>query len=180
MSHKPQTIKLDPQAVDHLFERCINQFDVYLGLLRMVYPNWDRIEAVGTWPKTNTKTSNYLHLKFINFDRWHHPDVLMGGLWMNKGFEVDDSLADWEVHQSPYALRPPDYHPPRICCACGSDQKGKKVWEKYHSRVIGYCCGQTHTFNKYGSAIPRQPHTHGTTGGGVDHHKPGNLQGGLK
>lgn len=78
--------KLDKKRVKELFETCDHQADVLIGIYRMVFPEYDFIEAFDGWPKINPETSKEISRMFMDFDQVHHPDVLNGGLWMNCGF----------------------------------------------------------------------------------------------
>ena len=79
-------VKLNKEKVKALFDDCDHQADVLIGIYRMVYPEYDFIEAFDGWPRINPETSKEISMMFMAFDEVHHPDVMMGGLWMNCGF----------------------------------------------------------------------------------------------
>ena len=96
-------IKLDKEKVDKLFETCTHQEDVAVELYRIVYPNWDNIKSIDGYPYINKETGSYLMKKFIEFDQLHHPTVINGGLWLNKGFSShgEKQLDDWMIDPAP-------------------------------------------------------------------------------
>jgi len=87
-----RTLCLDQREVDRLFEDKTTQDDVILGLYDMI-----SVHNVSPWPKVNQATWVDVGKKFVEFDKKHHPTVMAGGLWLNMGFSVDDSLEDWVV-----------------------------------------------------------------------------------
>jgi hypothetical protein len=92
-------IKLLPDKIDEFFEGKDHQADVLIELYKWVFPKWDDIESIDGWPKISEKTSLYICQKFMDFDKIHHPNVMNGGLWLNKGFSVDYDLnQDWVVY----------------------------------------------------------------------------------
>jgi len=92
-------MKLSEAQIDKIFEEAKDQSDYIVGIYRLVFPDWDDIEAVNGWPTISKKTSEYIFDKAMEFDAKHHPDVIMGGMWMNNGFSTLDGehLALWEV-----------------------------------------------------------------------------------
>ena len=108
-----EKVMLNPERVKVLFGIYNHQADVMIALCKMVYPEWDRIETIGddkmSWPVVNNKTWKAICGLFMEFDQQHHPDVMNGGLWMNKGFsyepDQETDLADWEVRRAPFTLK---------------------------------------------------------------------------
>jgi len=95
-----QTIILNEQEVNYLFHTAVDQSEPFFALYRAVFPDWDDIKSIDNWPKVNDATNKRLFDLFIKLDRRLHPDVLSGGLWMNRGFSSLDApadLTDWEV-----------------------------------------------------------------------------------
>jgi hypothetical protein len=94
-------IKLDENKVRVLFDTCETQGIVLLELLKMIYPDiesWDKSLRLNGWPEVNEHTNDILYRLFIEYDKNHHPEVISGGLWMNRGFAyTDEDLDDWEV-----------------------------------------------------------------------------------
>ncbi|MHA2094584.1 MAG: hypothetical protein ACW98F_08145 [Candidatus Hodarchaeales archaeon] len=91
-------ITLVPDRIDKFFENQDHQADVLIGLYKYVFPDWDNIESIDGWPKISYDTSLYICQKFMDFDKIYHPNVMNGGLWMNKGFSVDYDVDDWKVY----------------------------------------------------------------------------------
>jgi hypothetical protein len=104
-------VRLSKDQIDRIFDRVDNQIephqvDVLILLYKEVFPDWERIAMVDGFPRITERTSKYLFQRFIEFDDKHHrvrgshKKVMLGGLWMDKGFsatEVPESLNDWEV-----------------------------------------------------------------------------------
>ena len=89
------------EAIDAIFETHDHQSDVGEALYRLAFPNLDEIKSIDGWPGVGKEAGLYIIQKFMAFDRKHHPDVLNGGLWMNKGFSTHDGaamgLGSWEL-----------------------------------------------------------------------------------
>lgn len=85
------------EKLDNLFHSKTHQQEVLIEIYKMYIPNWDKIKQIHGWPKVGKKLSQYFWHQFMVFDNKHHPNVMAGGLWMNKGFSEDDSLGDYEV-----------------------------------------------------------------------------------
>jgi len=101
---KEAKVELDKERIDDVFAAHDHQTDVFLELYRLVYngsaedrPEWDSIGAIVRWPKMGPEISQYIWRKFMDFDRKHHPEVLAGGFWMNRGWSTDETLDDWQV-----------------------------------------------------------------------------------
>lgn len=74
------------------------QTDFLLRLYRYAFGDlWDRITKVHGYPKVSKATWSYLCDAAISIDKDRHPGVMPGGLWLNNGFTVDESLPDWVV-----------------------------------------------------------------------------------
>ncbi len=79
-----------PQPADH--------HEILVGLYRRAFgADFDRATKVAEAPRCSQATWQYICLAFQRFDRRRHPDVLPGGLWLNAGFGVDESMPDWTV-----------------------------------------------------------------------------------
>lgn len=89
------------EAIDAIFEAHDHQADVCEALYRLAFPDWDEIKSTDGWPGVGKEAGLYIIQKFIAFDRKHHPAVLNGGLWMNRGFSTYDGavmgLGPWEL-----------------------------------------------------------------------------------
>ncbi len=88
---------LNIDDIQNLFASKTNQWEVLAALYKMVFPYWDQITELNGYPEINSNTWDDIADFFIAFDRIHHPDVIPGGSWVNKGFAIDDSLLNGEV-----------------------------------------------------------------------------------
>jgi hypothetical protein len=88
---------LHPDTIQETIVGATHQSDALIDIYRMVFPEWGRIESLDGWPKVNDRTWKRIASWFQRLDQLRHPDVLPGGLWMNRGFSTDESLDDWEV-----------------------------------------------------------------------------------
>lgn len=102
------TVQMSKESVKELFDceaamtvEKPNQANILILLYKRAYPDFDQKDKVPwdkvPWPKVNNKTWKQICDWFIDFDSKFHPDVMAGGLWLDSGFSVDDSLPDWEV-----------------------------------------------------------------------------------
>lgn len=90
--------ELTKEIIDKCFESCTNQHQYWRNLYGIAFKNWDNIKNIEGFPKVSEKTNEYLFHKCIVFDQKYHPNVLNGGLWVNKGFGTDfDLKEDWVV-----------------------------------------------------------------------------------
>lgn len=85
-----KTLKKD--ELDKLFETKKHQADVVEAIYRMIFTDYDSIEKLNGYPRVSRETNDYFFDKFIAFDKEHSPDVLAGGLWLNKGFSTDECI----------------------------------------------------------------------------------------
>ena len=88
---------LEKKEIDEIFERATNQYEACLALYHKVHPDYDKIKKLEGYPRVGKELHTYLFQKFIEFDSLHHPGVLAGGLWLNKGFSLDESLEAFEA-----------------------------------------------------------------------------------
>jgi hypothetical protein len=71
------------------------------------------VVEVDGWPAASDRTRLYIAEKACAFDRKHHPDVLPGSAWLQKGFTSSDAdLADWQVDTSTCTFKYADTAPP--------------------------------------------------------------------
>lgn len=100
------TVKLNPLDIAKLFTKFNHQSDWILGLFRMIYKDWDKIEDIDGFPICTEFTNKWIFTLAIPFDQLNHPDVMNGGAWMNNGFSTIDSkgLEDFEIKLAPYTL----------------------------------------------------------------------------
>jgi hypothetical protein len=79
--------KITTEQIDQVFASADTQWDYWVALYRLAYgDDWDRVKFVEGWPTVNSEMNDYIFRKAIAFDQHHHPNVLAGGVWMNKGF----------------------------------------------------------------------------------------------
>ena len=92
-------ITITEEQIDELAKNAKHQSDIVIGLYKLVFPDFDKMESVGGFPKCSKETAEYIFMVCIDFDRTHHPDVVNGGLWMNNGFSTlnNDGIKDWEI-----------------------------------------------------------------------------------
>ena len=100
------TIKVTREEINKIFKEANHQEEIVIGLYKLALPDWDNIKKVNGWPTINKSTNEHLFIKFREFDRKKHPNVIAGGLWLNMGFSSLDSnyLNDWEIDTSHLAL----------------------------------------------------------------------------
>jgi hypothetical protein len=101
------SVFLSPEFVREVFACCEHQREVLVTLYRAVFPEWENIEKLDGYPKCNRHTALEIGGQFIKFDQKHHPNVMNGGAWMDKGFSSSDAehLANWEVERCPFTLK---------------------------------------------------------------------------
>lgn len=94
-------IPLSKETIDKIFDEAKEQYDYTLALYRIAFPDYDSITSIDGHPQVSRTTGEYIFDKAIAFDKIHHPNVINGGLWLNKGFSSSDSkMKDWIVDTS--------------------------------------------------------------------------------
>lgn len=94
---------LTKKEIDNIFETAPDQTVACVELYKLAFPDWDNITSINPWPLIGNEAGLYIMGKFMEFDRKHHPNVMNGGLWMNKGFSHLNSeqqkykLGAWEL-----------------------------------------------------------------------------------
>jgi hypothetical protein len=89
---------LSKEVIDSFEEGAHSQADFVLGLYRYAFGSlWDNITSLDGYPSVSSKTWLYVCECAIRVDKRFHPEVLAGGLWMNRGFSTDDSIEEWAV-----------------------------------------------------------------------------------
>lgn len=93
--------KLTKKQIDAIFENASDQGEAAEKLYRLVLPEMfdPAVKKVIGFPECGQGLSEYLFGKFIDFDQKYHPDIMAGGLWLNKGFSTIpfEKLGEWEV-----------------------------------------------------------------------------------
>lgn len=92
-----KTVKINKEEILKIFEEEDHQIKILIKLYKLIYPNWNEISQVKGFPKTSKEVNLFLFDQFIQFDKKNHPNVLNGGLWMDKGFSSDENLQGWIV-----------------------------------------------------------------------------------
>ncbi len=102
--YKGRRIKLDKDAVEAAFAQATDQGEYLLALYRMVWPEWDQIEAISGYPAVNDTTWKALCKLAMDADQrlgMEAQNVMVGGAWMNRGFSTPHGegqpLPDWTV-----------------------------------------------------------------------------------
>ena len=83
--------------LQEIFEQADHQEAILIGLYKMLFPDWDRIERLEGYPVVGRGMWQYIANLFIDFDQRHHPQVFNGGLWFNSGFSSSDKIGPWEI-----------------------------------------------------------------------------------
>ncbi len=83
--------------LQEIFEQVDHQSSALVRIYRLVFPDWDRIERIEGYPEVGREMWKYICQLFIELDRQHHPNVFLGGLWLNAGFSSSDKLDGWEI-----------------------------------------------------------------------------------
>lgn len=89
------------EEIDAIFEEAEDQETAAVAIYTLAFPNWEKITKIEGWPACGEEVQNYLFRKFIRLDRKFHPEVMAGGLWMNRGFSLNRELGPWEIDVSP-------------------------------------------------------------------------------
>jgi len=92
-----KTIKLSKETIDKAFEKAEKQSDYAINLYKLAFSEWDDIKHVDGYPRVSETTNKYIFDKAISFDKKNHPNVMNGGLWLDKGFSINEKVNDWEI-----------------------------------------------------------------------------------
>ncbi len=97
-------VPLSKEAIDQVFEEAVHQGDYLTGLYKLAIPQWDAVHKVKGYPAINNETWKYICRKAMAFDKEHHPQVLAGGAWINKGFSAGETVPEWQADLSSVTL----------------------------------------------------------------------------
>lgn len=94
--------RLNEEMVKALFASCSKEFDVLLGIFKLVIHDWDRVQYVLEGkPSIGEEGWHVIYELFKKFNEEHPGEsVFPGGLWLSMGFSIDKSLEAWEVDTS--------------------------------------------------------------------------------
>ncbi len=95
-------MKLTKAQIDTLFDESANAPEnrpeaFLIALYRDVYPKFDEMETV-PFAVTHSDTSKYICSLFLQMPK--QLGVMNGGLWLNHGFTVDDTMKPWTAKQA--------------------------------------------------------------------------------
>ena len=93
-------IKIDMKEIENLFDKHDNQYEVLIDIYRVAFPDWDDIHEIAGSPTVSTKTWQDICALFIDFDKEHHPTVLAGGIFLNRGFDSRPDMEDGMIDVS--------------------------------------------------------------------------------
>lgn len=91
------TIQLSKETIDKIFEKAEEQADYVINLYKIAFSEWDNIKHVDGYPIVSGTTNRYIFEKAVSFDKEKHPNLMHGGLWLNKGFGASEEVKDWEI-----------------------------------------------------------------------------------
>mgnify|MGYP007057186874 CR=1 FL=1 len=99
---KVMRIKLTKDQVDAAFAGVAHQADYFIALYHAVMDaaGIRRGTELADYPRISNRGWVYICERAIKSDQKLHPDVMAGGLWMNRGFSADDLQVfddGWEV-----------------------------------------------------------------------------------
>lgn len=93
-------VEIEPEVILRITGYTSHQQEAIYRLYSELYPQLLTFQGAGyirIRPRCNEKTYLFIREQFIKLDRIHHPEVMPGGLWFQQGFDIDDTLADWQV-----------------------------------------------------------------------------------
>ena len=86
--------------LQEIFEQADHQEAFLIGLYKMLFPDWDRIERLEGYPVVGRGMWQYIANLFVDFDQRRHPQLFNGGLWLNTGFSSSEDLEPWAINLS--------------------------------------------------------------------------------
>ncbi len=103
-------VSVTKEEIDVIFDSAdYYQLDYMIGLYKTVFKRanieWDDISEEGgvnlDAVRCNEETARYLCSKCIAWDKANNVSSLPGGLWLNNGFNRDDSVGDFMFKVTP-------------------------------------------------------------------------------
>lgn len=101
-----------------------NQVDFVLDFYRGIFPRWDEIEVINSWPSIGKKDWGRLCKVCQKVDTRCHPDVLPGGVWMNKGPSARDNIPEGYCDVSSCEVT---YKEKEVECTNTTERSGRMV-----------------------------------------------------
>jgi hypothetical protein len=93
---------LDLNTIEHSITTAETPIEGLINLYKAVFPNWETIKTLTGFPKVNRETAYHILRTFRKtFPNEGNGIVLM---WLNNGFGIDESLADYEVKPCEYEV----------------------------------------------------------------------------
>lgn len=94
-----QSKPLTQEKIEELGKGVDHQVEFVLNLYRYAFGNevWDAMTELDGYPVLGDETWKAVCEVAIRIDKALHPDVMAGGLWMNKGFSCDSDLEEWTI-----------------------------------------------------------------------------------
>jgi hypothetical protein len=90
---------LKREDVEKVFLEAKEQTDYLMGIYRLVFPDFERIERIEQWPSCSEWTWKEICKLAMAWDKEHCPHVMGGGAWMNHGFSSQEKsqLKNWQI-----------------------------------------------------------------------------------
>ena len=92
------------QNIDRIFQESPSQSDALLAIYELFVPEFPNAKKLKGYPSIGDEGWKYICKKFMQLDQKYHPEVMAGGLWMNKGFSVDRNLKGFQISMENCAL----------------------------------------------------------------------------
>jgi len=93
---------LDLNTIERSITTAETPIEGLTNLYKAVFPNWEEIKTLTGFPKVNRETAyRILGIFRRTFPNDGNGIVLM---WLNNGFGIDESLADYEVKPCGYEV----------------------------------------------------------------------------
>jgi hypothetical protein len=100
-------MKITKKEIDRIFQnyetakKYKNRYsgqEILESIYRLVIPDLHKIKKMEGWPKSSEEMNHYIFDKFIDYDqKYLDKSYFKGGLWLNRGFSVKESLKHDQV-----------------------------------------------------------------------------------
>lgn len=76
--------------------------EAFVNLYKAVFPEWDKIETLGHFPKINMETLEFIlgHMRSV-----FPANTSLSMIWVNQGFGNNDSVPSWHVEIIPSKIK---------------------------------------------------------------------------